>query len=624
MKLISANIVSFGKLQNVQVPFNRGLNVFKQKNGYGKTTVANFVRAMLYGFGYNRVKGATDASHWQPWNSNDRFGGSLTVEHNGQEYRIERFFGATARSETCHVFNNKTGAEQHWKLSPGETMLGLTAESYDRSAYFPQEAVELGSNDNLDARLANLVQNSAEDYDKVQDKLRAYKKNLRYEKGVGGQIAELEQKQYDLERQRDAAARAKRRSDEIADELERIAVQKNEIVTKQAELNERSQQLQRRILQAQPTDEEKVARERLQTVTERLSAIPSEFEEDYSHCEEIFRQMEATPAPSERKPKRPAWLFGIAAALLAAVGVTMAVLSAVDLLPVALGVAAGAVAVIAGVVCVCVCAAKAKSSPVVDARQPLQNEYLNVAGKYVFADGSLNDVRRALWEKYSAYKSDLGLRDALKEMVNKPRESAESWEQKLSEVTSEKNDVEARGNALLLEQARLEEERKTLRVDTVEFEDRLLSVREQRDAAEYRYRVADVASQLLARAKENLSGSYLPRLCARTSELLGEVSATPLEVTLDRNFTVSLRENGVTKPLGEFSRGLRENTLLCFRVALSELLYDGEIPFLIVDDAFVNFDENNFVRATELLKRLSTRAQVVYFTCHDRMGKLNN
>ncbi len=621
MKLVSAHIVSFGKLKDVRVEFSDGLNVIRRANGFGKTTFASFVRAMLYGFTYSRNKGATDASHFQPWDSAERFGGSLTVEQDGETYRIERFFGSTGKQETCIVTNATTGKRLDWQ-QPGEVLLGLTAESYDRSAYFPQEAVELSTNGNLEGRLANLVQNSAEDYDRIQKKLREYKKNLRYERGVGGLISQLDSAEADLQREIARARQAKNRSDEIQLRLHEIEDEKETLRQRSRELSERGGELQRNIARAQPTDEEKAARERLQTVTERLSAIPSEFEEDYSHCEEIFRQMEATPAPSERKPKRPAWLFGIAAALLAAVGVTLAVLSAVALLPVAVGVASGAVAVIAGVVCVCVCAAKAKSSPVVDARQSLQNEYLNIAGKYVFAEGSLNDVRRALWEKYSAYKSDLGLRDALKEMVDKPRESAESWEQKLSEVTREKNAVDARGNALLLEQARLEEERKTLRVDTVEFEDRLLSVREQRDAAEYRFRVAETVEKLLEQAKDDLSCSYLPRLCKRTTELVREISALDLEVAVDRLFSVQLREKGVTKPMSEFSRGVREITLLCFRVALSELLYDGEIPFLIVDDAFVNFDESNFLRATELLKRLSERGQVVYLTCHARAGGL--
>ncbi|MGN1066585.1 MAG: ATP-binding protein, partial [Candidatus Fimimonas sp.] len=127
---------------------------------------------------------------------------------------------------------------------------------------------------------------------------------------------------------------------------------------------------------------------------------------------------------------------------------------------------------------------------------------------------------------------------------------------------------------------------------------------------------------LLEQAKENLSTSYLPALSEQCGKLLNAVTNGRYEVKLDRNFTLRLQENGVTKPSEYFSRGIREITLLCFRVALSQMLYGGKIPLLIIDDAFVNFDEENFLQATKLLKNLSQSTQIVYFTCHERLGAL--
>ena len=103
MKIVSLHVVAFGKLKNVELNFNSGLNVIKQVNSFGKTTMAGFIRAMLYGFTYTRTKGVTDVSHFVPWGSTEKFGGSMVVEHDGTHYRIERFFGATARQETLTV-----------------------------------------------------------------------------------------------------------------------------------------------------------------------------------------------------------------------------------------------------------------------------------------------------------------------------------------------------------------------------------------------------------------------------------------------------------------------------------------------------------------------------------------
>ena len=149
--------------------------------------------------------------------------------------------------------------------------------------------------------------------------------------------------------------------------------------------------------------------------------------------------------------------------------------------------------------------------------------------------------------------------------------------------------------------------------DKAEIEDKILDARAAKADEEQKYDTAERVSQLLVAAKENLSGSYLPKLRARVTELVDYVTGGSYEVTLDRNFAVRLRENGI-----------REITLLCFRIALSELLYDGAVPLLIVDDAFVNFDDDNFARATRLLADLSAKCgtQVIYFTCHSRLGAL--
>lgn len=623
MKLLSVEIKAFGKLKNTVVRFNDGLNVFQQANGVGKTTLSNFIRAMLYGFTYSRTKGLTDASHWQPWNSAELFGGSMLVENSGEIYRIERFFGTVARQEKCIVTDERTGKNVSWQRQPGEVLLGLTAESYDRSAYFPQEAVELGSNDNLEARLANLVQNSAEDFEKIQEHLRVYKKNLRYEKGVGGIIPRLEEEKRRLQQQLYNAEQAKRRQAEIDVQLKQIADERAEITRRQAELKTRSEQLRSRIAQYSRT-EETHTREQLDEIEKRLRSVPPEIQADVSRCDDIARQIASLPTAAPQPVKKRKWVFGVFA-ILAVLVVAFAVLGITSVVPLALGVAVGSVCLALGVVCLFfVSPPKSREKVVPDSTRPnLEAQFFDIARKYVFAE--VNDVesaRRALWEIYSRYQADLRTKEALLPLVNRPTADTSSIQKQLTELEGAASGNEERQKVLLADEVRLNEERKRLVTNSVETEDQILSVENGIKEAEYRYSIADMVSNLLLRAKDNLSGSYLPGLCARTTQLLRETTASNLEAVVDRSFSVSLRENGQTKPMSEFSRGIREITLLCFGIALSELLYNGKVPLLIVDDAFVNFDENNFVRATELLNKISRHAQVIYFTCHSRTGNL--
>ena len=50
MKLISCHIENFGKLHDWSHDFTSGSNVFCEDNGWGKSTLASFIKVMFYGF----------------------------------------------------------------------------------------------------------------------------------------------------------------------------------------------------------------------------------------------------------------------------------------------------------------------------------------------------------------------------------------------------------------------------------------------------------------------------------------------------------------------------------------------------------------------------------------------
>ena len=50
MRLISCRIENFGKLSNVTYDFSGECNTICEDNGWGKSTLASFIRVMFYGF----------------------------------------------------------------------------------------------------------------------------------------------------------------------------------------------------------------------------------------------------------------------------------------------------------------------------------------------------------------------------------------------------------------------------------------------------------------------------------------------------------------------------------------------------------------------------------------------
>ena len=49
MKLVSCHISGYGSLRDKDIKFDGGLTQICEPNGYGKTTLASFIKAMFYG-----------------------------------------------------------------------------------------------------------------------------------------------------------------------------------------------------------------------------------------------------------------------------------------------------------------------------------------------------------------------------------------------------------------------------------------------------------------------------------------------------------------------------------------------------------------------------------------------
>ena len=88
------------------------------------------------------------------------------------------------------------------------------------------------------------------------------------------------------------------------------------------------------------------------------------------------------------------------------------------------------------------------------------------------------------------------------------------------------------------------------------------------------------------------------------------------KVTMTPNFDIRYERNGIERSEKHLSAGQRSICAFCFRMALIDNMYTEEKPFLILDDPFVNLDQKHMDRVKELLKKLSEKLQLIYFTCH--------
>ena len=207
MKLISFHIINFGGLHNYDYEFNDGLNVILQDNGWGKTTMAAFLKAMLYGFDSKRSRDITEneRKRYTPWQGGE-YGGSLDFEADGVNYRVHRTFGATARSDKTRIVNLDTHTTA--KIDPdklGETLFNLDANAFQRSVYITQNGLNMdNAASSIHTRLNTLV-SQANDVGAFDDAVNRLTQEIKiYEKtGARGKIGDLTRLINEKEHQRD-------------------------------------------------------------------------------------------------------------------------------------------------------------------------------------------------------------------------------------------------------------------------------------------------------------------------------------------------------------------------------------------------------------------------------------
>ena len=174
MKLISCHIENFGGLSNFDLEFDDGLTVLRRENGFGKTTLAEFIRAMFYGFP-RQTKSLNKRKKYRPWNGG-KWGGHLTFEHEGRCYRMERTFGATPRGDTFALLDLQTGQKcGDFSEEIGLELFGLDADSFERSTYLPQNRDNgILTTDSIRAKLGGLVEDEHDvgGFEKAMKRLR--------------------------------------------------------------------------------------------------------------------------------------------------------------------------------------------------------------------------------------------------------------------------------------------------------------------------------------------------------------------------------------------------------------------------------------------------------------------
>lgn len=184
MKLLKCHIVGFGNWKNKTIDFQDGLTSVCEKNGFGKSSLASFIRAMFYGL--ERVtKANNERKRALPFDGSP-CGGSLDFEWQGNQYSIERsFIGRTPKDDTLICYKNGIETKELGEIS-GNVVFGLDLDSFNRTIFISPTDLEISSSETLNAKMSHFVEGSSDgcDFSSVKESLEELKKKYKPQKNA--------------------------------------------------------------------------------------------------------------------------------------------------------------------------------------------------------------------------------------------------------------------------------------------------------------------------------------------------------------------------------------------------------------------------------------------------------
>lgn len=166
MRLLSLNICNFGKLQNYRIDFTDNPVIILEENGWGKSTLAAFIRVMFYGFSGENKRSLSERERekYRPWNK-EVYGGSIVYESEGKRYEISKVFGDKEKDDDCVLCD----ADTRLKILDvdaahiGLSLFALDERAFMRTVFIAQNDVRVHEDgrediaDGISAKIGNLT-----------------------------------------------------------------------------------------------------------------------------------------------------------------------------------------------------------------------------------------------------------------------------------------------------------------------------------------------------------------------------------------------------------------------------------------------------------------------------------
>lgn len=598
MIIREANIGKFGKLENQKYQFAPQINVIYGANESGKSTLMQFLKAMLFGLEKTRVRKTLDTyNRYEPWDTPAYFYGSMMFETGQQQFLLERNF--YYKEKRARLVNIRDGEELSVEYGDLDMLLGnVSAAAYENTCCIGQEQLlpgrELGVL--LEDERSNLAQTGSGDFQlsKALQELEQKRKNAEktrkeLEQQRLSHIHQLEVNQQVLER-----------------DIAGLKAQQEKQSTQQGTVQEQVRALQQQMEPVQTAYQTVCRREQeLKSAVAQEQLEWEQVEREQWKREQFRREQEKTDALQQKSGKNagfsPLLLIGVAGLILAPV-----LRSAMD--------GFQKIAPALNIICIILILAGLVSAYRRNRAKKETDAAQNHRGQDDQANGRA-DLQSVERERRKA---------ALDQKLQRVCQQKSTLEEQLQKLKDQKKSLqlqaarqEGSGDQLQSQIQEKEVELENLTEQVAELQQETLDeqhAREDRDALEL---AAETMSRLAARMSKALEHTLDKEMSGILAQITGNVHEQ-LQVTDGQG--IVLAEQLQKRTPEAYSQGTMQQAYFSYRMAAGHMLMKEEpLPFLL-DETFANYDEE---RLRQTLRWLAEQEnQIFLFTCRETEMRL--
>jgi DNA repair exonuclease SbcCD ATPase subunit len=199
-------IKSFGAINDMTLEFSPKINVIEGQNEAGKSTIAAFIKYMLYGFDSSDSGECSERKKRISWTTG-MAQGSMYVKVKDKRYLITRSTVASDNSprpiykEESSIIDLETGSPAFGKMSAGDVFFKVDSSLFDNTAFIGQIGDSSFSEESVKESIENIIFSGNEKINnqRAVNRISERMEELIHQGGNGGAIYDLMKLESDLE-----------------------------------------------------------------------------------------------------------------------------------------------------------------------------------------------------------------------------------------------------------------------------------------------------------------------------------------------------------------------------------------------------------------------------------------